>query len=437
MSYETPVCAHCRDTGRKLLDNGEHSDFLDCRHCNAAKERAELEDWATNMVMINRIGYDDGGLRWALHQRAREIEHQEQAVAIAKLSSERDKAESRIVSSTDAFKRIAQAHHAALVAGNGDAGEIAKLADYLNPAAVSHETWRARAVELETTLFETLELLENTDGLSKNNVDNLCGEKADEIRNVLYLPAAKTKPAEQLGWLKFEGDTVLIYGIRYAKELLQDFGYAMPLGQPFVIEKREQDGALTVRKIAPSDTDTAQAARIAELEAENTNLRYELNAALSGGTVSCPAADTDKLRDDNALMHAAINCGHVITADRIVLEYDPEKPGNALSQLRERLNAVASTALQAPVHEVPGWQPIETAPKDGTMFIGWVRSEIYPDDEEGYRLQRDNSTADFCQWCDFETGGCFIAMAGPHGDSADWITHWMPLPAAPVQEPKP
>lgn len=49
----------------------------------------------------------------------------------------------------------------------------------------------------------------------------------------------------------------------------------------------------------------AQATRIAELEAENTNLRYELNAALSGGTVACPGAQVAAELSDEQIDHIA------------------------------------------------------------------------------------------------------------------------------------
>jgi hypothetical protein len=61
------------------------------------------------------------------------------------------------------------------------------------------------------------------------------------------------------------------------------------------------------------------------------------------------------------------------------------------------------------------WQPIETAPKDGTKIDLWHK--------DGYRV------AD-CRW-DIKTKLWFTD--GPFPDDSD-VTHWMPLPAAPAAQ---
>lgn len=59
----------------------------------------------------------------------------------------------------------------------------------------------------------------------------------------------------------------------------------------------------------------------------------------------------------------------------------------------------------------PEWQPIETAPKDGKLFLCWA--PMYQDLPSMYSL---------CAWHD-EAGFCIDELRQP--------THWMPLPAPP------
>lgn len=85
---------------------------------------------------------------------------------------------------------------------------------------------------------------------------------------------------------------------------------------------------------------------------------------------------------------------------------------------------------------VAGWQPIETAPKDGSLFLCWVEAVQYGENDEGQQYQIDVSQVDFCQWQshdDAPDGGWFEPCCG-HISDHQRVTHWMPLPAAP-QEP--
>lgn len=65
------------------------------------------------------------------------------------------------------------------------------------------------------------------------------------------------------------------------------------------------------------------------------------------------------------------------------------------------------------------WQPIETAPRDGTEFIACWQPE-------GYDYQLVN--ADTYWW---GRGECFIS----HEAGRIEPTHWMPLPAPPKVQP--
>lgn len=84
-----------------------------------------------------------------------------------------------------------------------------------------------------------------------------------------------------------------------------------------------------------------------------------------------------------------------------------------------RFNAAEEDELKA---LLAGWQPIETAPKDGSMFIGWVSAERCG--HAGRSV--DASEADFCQWVENNGNGYFENIGGQIGDVQD-ITHWKPI----------
>ena len=66
------------------------------------------------------------------------------------------------------------------------------------------------------------------------------------------------------------------------------------------------------------------------------------------------------------------------------------------------------------------WQPIETAPKDGTVFLGYKRGQF----RECYKVPRD----DCDMWCFGGTSGADDLFPNIKP------THWMPLPAAPKEQ---
>jgi hypothetical protein len=66
-----------------------------------------------------------------------------------------------------------------------------------------------------------------------------------------------------------------------------------------------------------------------------------------------------------------------------------------------------------------GWQPIESAPRDGTRILGWNKWDgvlVY----EPYR---------------YGSNGQFEGWRSPldHEDTFDFPTHWQPLPSTPTQ----
>lgn len=89
----------------------------------------------------------------------------------------------------------------------------------------------------------------------------------------------------------------------------------------------------------------------------------------------------------------------------MVLEHDAG--GITLRTLGEARRAVSCAA--------GGWQPIETAPRDGVTFDIWV-----PCEDGGYRITD----------VQFSAHGLLIKGGGP-AELPRWPTHWMPLPPAP------
>lgn len=98
-----------------------------------------------------------------------------------------------------------------------------------------------------------------------------------------------------------------------------------------------------------------------------------------------------------------------------------------LSQIREIVGGddfpdmVRRVALLAATPS-SGWQPISTAPKDGTRIIGWCGSE-------GYEY------ADICYWEQKPNVG-EVWMTDSCADYGGYETpaYWMPLPLAPQGE---
>lgn len=93
---------------------------------------------------------------------------------------------------------------------------------------------------------------------------------------------------------------------------------------------------------------------------------------------------------------------------------------------------VAALTAEQQAHQ---WQPIETAPKDGTEIIGWRK-------DCGPILVRWTSCDAFCTEAELEelneeeafTQDWFYAdfVAGGRLEGSEVPTHWMPLPGDPA-----
>lgn len=97
-------------------------------------------------------------------------------------------------------------------------------------------------------------------------------------------------------------------------------------------------------------------------------------------------------------------------------------------------NELAAAAAR---QQAMAWQPIETAPKDGTEILGWRKDcgillvrwtncESFMTDREMEESGLDDEAIFASDWfcADFVSGGRLEGSEAP--------THWMPLPAPPL-----
>jgi len=87
-----------------------------------------------------------------------------------------------------------------------------------------------------------------------------------------------------------------------------------------------------------------------------------------------------------------------------------------MTSFATKAEAIAAWNRRAPVS---GWQSIETAPRDGTRFLTW-------DSYYGVRMGRAFMRADHDDWLSY------VDSNGSSHKGGIRASHWMPLPAAPV-----
>ena len=73
------------------------------------------------------------------------------------------------------------------------------------------------------------------------------------------------------------------------------------------------------------------------------------------------------------------------------------------------------------------WQPIETAPKDGTVVDLWIRAKDHEFRAEDMRWDSDRITGEI-GWID---DGTDAILHRAYGGVEMAPTHWMPLPEPP------
>jgi hypothetical protein len=91
-------------------------------------------------------------------------------------------------------------------------------------------------------------------------------------------------------------------------------------------------------------------------------------------------------------------------------------------------------AWQAALSAPPGWQPIETAPRDQTAVL--VMRNIWPGTDSGFAEECNGHNTYVAEWWQ-DSGGCgewvcyMDAILDPRCPIEP--THWMPLPDAPKE----
>lgn len=106
---------------------------------------------------------------------------------------------------------------------------------------------------------------------------------------------------------------------------------------------------------------------------------------------------------------------------------DHERQRQEIARLNETLKLITErsaelTSLREENRRLREWQPIETAPKDGTKVDLWGKDKSY----WGKGPNIPKRWAD-CYWLN---DGGFSKWTNRYGDSIE-ATHWRPLPAAP------
>ena len=128
------------------------------------------------------------------------------------------------------------------------------------------------------------------------------------------------------------------------------------------------------------------------------------------------------------------SCGHAVT-NRATFTDTPE-PTQFLKNVFARGPVPLYTATPKP-GPMTEWQPIETAPKDGTELIGWrddcgvilirwTSCDAFMSEREIESSRMDEETLFQQDWF------CADFIAGCRLDGSETPTHWMPLPPPPT-----
>ena len=123
----------------------------------------------------------------------------------------------------------------------------------------------------------------------------------------------------------------------------------------------------------------------------------------------------------------------MIAPDSITLYMETAILEEKLSECEEEDWGYGTEYIRADL--VPQWQPIETAPKDGTSILiytqGMVIEARYCTGSWSEDTPISPAEYDGAVWCAFDDALAFEIEETPHGDFCGEVTHWQPLPEPP------
>jgi len=198
--------------------------------------------------------------------------------------------------------------------------------------------------------------------------------------------------------------------------------YADHLEEPHALFTSDQVAAAIIKATKPLEERRCEICGYAEHHREHTGcLRTQLAAAQEEinewrGKHDVACLTITKLQKQYEIQLAATSKAMGAEESLLIVNYQLAKAEQLWQVAQGRCDGLEEKLAKAE-QRVAEWQPIETAPKDGTDMLccGWR-----------YNQPKNDWFHTVCWW----NGHGFVDDSG----YVDFVTHWMPLPKAPNDE---